>query len=65
MSKRSLNSLEVKVRIVKRCLRNETNPSYEGKQLGINRSTVADWVRKYRADGYERNPEAGKDTQRN
>ncbi|WP_208917823.1 helix-turn-helix domain-containing protein [Paenibacillus uliginis] len=38
---------------VKRCLQNETNPSYEAKQLGIDKNTVTDWIRKYRADGYE------------
>lgn len=53
MSKRSRISLEVKVHVVKQCLRNETNPTYEAKRLGINKSTVTDWVRKYRADGCE------------
>ncbi|AHD04230.1 hypothetical protein ERIC2_c03710 [Paenibacillus larvae subsp. larvae DSM 25430] len=31
MSKRRPISLEVKLRVVKRCLRNEKNPSYEAK----------------------------------
>ncbi|WCF08753.1 helix-turn-helix domain-containing protein [Paenibacillus thiaminolyticus] len=53
MSKRSPISLEVKLRVVKRCLQNETNPSYEAKQLGVDRHTVTDWIRKYKADGYE------------
>ncbi|AQZ46465.1 hypothetical protein B5S25_07395 [Paenibacillus larvae subsp. pulvifaciens] len=48
MSKRSPTSLEVKLRVVKRCLQNETNPSYEAKQLGIDKNTVTDWVRKYK-----------------
>ncbi|MGM1050075.1 MAG: helix-turn-helix domain-containing protein [Bacillota bacterium] len=52
---------------VKRCLQNETNPSYEAKQLGIDKNTVTDWIRKYRADGYEglKNPEDVKYTQGN
>ncbi|MDT2194672.1 helix-turn-helix domain-containing protein [Paenibacillus larvae] len=45
--------LEVKLRVVKRCLQNETNPSYEAKQLGIDKNTVTDWVRKYKADGLD------------
>ncbi|MEV2372983.1 helix-turn-helix domain-containing protein [Paenibacillus larvae] len=53
MSKRSPTSLEVKLRVVKRCLQNETNPSYEAKQLGIDKNTVTDWVRKYKADGLD------------
>lgn len=53
MSKRSPISLEVKLRVVKRCLQNETNPGYEVKQLGVDRLTVTDWIRKYKADGYE------------
>ncbi|MGG4394276.1 helix-turn-helix domain-containing protein [Paenibacillus thiaminolyticus] len=53
MSKRSPISLEVKLRVVNRCLQNETNPSYEAKRLGVDRHTVTDWIRKYKADGYE------------
>ncbi|MFU2107957.1 transposase, partial [Paenibacillus larvae] len=53
MSKRSPTSLEVKLRVVKRCLQNETNPSYEAKQLGIDKNTVTHWVRKYKADGLD------------
>ncbi|MDT2303418.1 helix-turn-helix domain-containing protein [Paenibacillus larvae] len=66
MSKRSPTSLEVKLRIVKRCVQNETNPSYEAKQLGIDKNTVTDWVRKYKADGLDglKNPEDVKLTQR-
>lgn len=52
MSKRSRISVEAKARVVKRCLRNETNPSYEAKRLGISRSTIVDWMRKYELDGY-------------
>ncbi|MDT2254971.1 helix-turn-helix domain-containing protein [Paenibacillus larvae] len=29
------------------------NPSYEAKQLGIDKNTVTDWVRKYKADGLD------------
>lgn len=53
MSKRNSISLEVKLRFVKRCLQHETSPNYEAKQLGIDKSTVKEWVRKYKADGYE------------
>ena len=53
MSKRSPISLEEKLRVVKRCLKNETNPSYEAKQLGIDKQTVIEWIRKYKADGHE------------
>ncbi|WP_251572935.1 helix-turn-helix domain-containing protein [Paenibacillus sp. MER TA 81-3] len=53
MSKKSPISLEVKLRVVERCLQNETSPNYEAKRLGIDKSTVTDWVRKYKADGRE------------
>jgi transposase len=51
MSKRSPISLEIKLRVVERCLHNETIPSYEAKRLRIDRSMVTDWVRKYKVDG--------------
>jgi len=54
MSKRSPISLDVKLRVVQQCIRNESNPSYEAGQLGISSDTVADWIRKYEEDGYER-----------
>jgi len=38
MSKRSPIALDVKLRIVKRCIQNESNPSYEAKQLGVRTS---------------------------
>ncbi|MNJ35516.1 Transposase [compost metagenome] len=53
MSKRSPISLEVKLRAVKRCLQNETNPTYEAARLGVDRHTITDWIRKYEVDGYE------------
>lgn len=53
MSKRSPISLEVKLRTVKRCLQHEASPNHEAKQLGIAKSTVTDWIRKYQADGEE------------
>ncbi|WP_342556514.1 helix-turn-helix domain-containing protein [Paenibacillus sp. FSL H8-0548] len=53
MSKRSPISFEVKLRVVKRCLLNETTPSFEAKRLGVDSSTLTDWIRKYKADGNE------------
>jgi len=34
-------------------MQNHSNPNYEAKQLGISPDTVEDWIRKYKADGYE------------
>lgn len=53
MSKRSPISLDVKLRVVQQCIRNESNSNYEAGQLGVAKETVADWIRKYRANGYE------------
>ncbi|MBJ6364085.1 helix-turn-helix domain-containing protein [Paenibacillus sp. GCM10012307] len=53
MSKRSPISLDVKLQVVRRCLQHDSNPHYEGKKLGIDNQTVRDWIRKYKADGYE------------
>jgi transposase len=53
MSKKSPISLDVKLRIVKRCIQGDSNPNSEAKQLGISKSTVTDWLRKYKADGDE------------
>ncbi|OMF37584.1 transposase [Paenibacillus sp. FSL H8-0548] len=53
MSKRSAISLDVKLQVVKRCLKQDSNPHHEAKQLGIDDMTVVDWIRKYKADGYE------------
>ncbi|SMF74248.1 Transposase and inactivated derivatives [Paenibacillus uliginis N3/975] len=53
MSKRNSISFDVKLRIVERCLQHETTPSYEAKQLGVDKNTVKDWIRKYKVDGYE------------
>jgi len=53
MSKRSSISLEVKLHVVQRCIQNESNPNYEAKQLGVAKRTVTDWIRKYKAEGYE------------
>ncbi|WDH95465.1 helix-turn-helix domain-containing protein [Paenibacillus urinalis] len=53
MSKRSLILYEVKLNAVKRCLRHESNPNHEAKQLGVRPNTVTDWIRKYQADGEE------------
>lgn len=53
MSKRSPISFEVKLQVVKRCLQHDSNPNHEGKQLGIDKQTVRDWIRKYKADGLE------------
>ncbi|MEK3785177.1 helix-turn-helix domain-containing protein [Paenibacillus sp. FSL K6-1230] len=53
MSKKSPISYELKIQAVRRCLRYESNPNHEAKQLGISPDTVTDWVRKYQADGEE------------
>ena len=53
MSKRSPIAFEVKLQVVKRCLQHDSNPNHEGKQLGIDKETVQDWIRKYKADGLE------------
>ncbi|WP_161601681.1 helix-turn-helix domain-containing protein, partial [Paenibacillus luteus] len=53
MSKRSPISLDVKLQVVKRCLKQDSNPHHEAKQLGIDNQTVGEWIRKYKADGYE------------
>jgi len=53
MSKRSTISYEVKIQAVRRCLRYESNPNHEAKQLGVHKNTVTDWVRKYQANGEE------------
>lgn len=53
MSKRSPTSLEVKLHTVQRCLEHKSNPNYEAKQLGISKSSITDWIRKYKADGLE------------
>lgn len=53
MSKRSSISYEIKVQAVRRCLRHESNPTHEAKQLGVHPNTVSDWIRKYQADGLE------------
>lgn len=53
MSKRSSISLDVKLHVVQRCIQHVSNPNYEAKQLGIAKTTVTDWIRKYTAEGYE------------
>ncbi len=53
MSKRSPISLDVKRNVVKRCLRHDSKPHYEVKQLGIDTETVKDCIRKYEAAGFE------------
>lgn len=53
MSKRSPISYEIKIQVVRRCLRHESNPNHEAKQLGVHKNTVADWIRKYQADKVE------------
>ncbi|GGG20836.1 helix-turn-helix domain-containing protein [Paenibacillus aceti] len=53
MSKKSPISFEIKLHVVERCLQNETNPTHEAKRLGVDRHTVTEWVRKYKADGFE------------
>ncbi|MEE4562245.1 helix-turn-helix domain-containing protein [Paenibacillus polymyxa] len=53
MSKRSPISLDVKLHVVKRCLQQDSNPHYEAKQLGVDKETVKDWIRKYETEGYE------------
>lgn len=53
MSKRSPTSLEVKLHTVQRCLEQNSNPNYEAKQLGISKSSITNWIRKYKADGLE------------
>ncbi|MFD2115276.1 hypothetical protein ACFSTH_07110 [Paenibacillus yanchengensis] len=40
MSKRSPTSLEVKLDVVQRCLKNQSNPNYEAKKLGLSPHTV-------------------------
>jgi transposase len=53
LSKRSPITLDVKLQVVKRCLKQNSNPHHEAKQLGIDYTTVVDWIRKYKADGYD------------
>lgn len=53
MSQRSSIPLDVKLHVVQRCIQNESNPNYEAKQLGVAQITVTNWIRKYRAEGYE------------
>ncbi|WIV17575.1 helix-turn-helix domain-containing protein [Paenibacillus polygoni] len=53
MSKRSPIPYEIKIQVVRRCLQHESNPNYEAKQLGIHKSTVTEWIRKYQAGGVE------------
>ena len=53
MSKRSSTSLETKLHVVQRCLEYKSNPNYEANQLGVSSHTVNEWIRKYRADGWE------------
>lgn len=53
MSKRSPTALEEKLHTVQRCLEHKSNPHYEAKQLGVSKRTVADWIRKYSAEGLE------------
>lgn len=53
MSKRSLISLDVKLQVVRRCLRQDSNPHYEANQLGVDKETVKDWIRKYEEQGIE------------
>ncbi|WP_405152865.1 helix-turn-helix domain-containing protein [Paenibacillus sp. FSL K6-0108] len=53
MSKRSPISYEIKIQVVRRCLRHESNPNQEAKQLGVHKNTVTDWIRKYQADEVE------------
>ncbi|MCL6459537.1 MAG: helix-turn-helix domain-containing protein, partial [Gorillibacterium sp.] len=38
---------------VQRCLEHKSNPNYEAKQLGVSKGTVADWIRKYKAEGLD------------
>ncbi len=53
LSKRSPITLDVKLDVVKRCLQDDSNPHYEAKQLGVDKATVKDWIRKYEAEGFE------------
>lgn len=53
MSKRSPTTLEEKLHTVQRCLEHKSNPHHEAKQLGVDKKTVADWMRKYKAQGLE------------
>lgn len=53
MSKRSPFSLEVKIHAVQRCLEHMSNPNYEAKQLRVSKTTVKDWIRKYKAEGLD------------
>lgn len=53
MSKRSPTSLKVKLHTVQRCLEHKSNPNYEAKQLGISKSSITNWIRKYKVDGLE------------
>ncbi|WP_197029856.1 helix-turn-helix domain-containing protein [Paenibacillus sp. 1-18] len=53
MFKRSPILYELKLNAVRRCLRYESNPNHEAKQLGVHKNTVSEWIRKYQADGEE------------
>lgn len=53
MSKRSRIPLDIKLHAVKRCLRQDSNPHYEANQLGVDKETVKEWIRKYEAEGNE------------
>ncbi|WP_425342975.1 helix-turn-helix domain-containing protein [Paenibacillus turicensis] len=54
ISKRSPISIEIKLEVVRKCLRQDSNPHYEANQLGVDKETVKDWIRKYEAEGSER-----------
>jgi transposase len=51
MSKRKIISLEIKLRVVKKCMDGDSNPHHEAKQLGIHAQTVLDWSVRYKANG--------------
>ncbi|PQP83927.1 transposase [Paenibacillus sp. PCH8] len=52
MSKRSPISLKIKLHTVQRCLEHHSNPNSEAKQIGVSKSSVTDWIRKYKAHGW-------------
>ncbi|WP_018753723.1 helix-turn-helix domain-containing protein [Paenibacillus sanguinis] len=53
MSKKSRISIEIKLEVVRKCLRQNSNPHYEANQLGVDKEIVKDWIRKYEAEGSE------------
>lgn len=51
MSKRKVILLEIKLRVVKKCINQDSTPHDEAKQLGIHTQTVLYRIVRYKANG--------------